>query len=291
MRLKTSQSIGCPGVPGCRTQPTCRSRRPTPSRLRRRSGASHIRCQITCGQRQSGVSKYPGVPSQPQHAHGDFVPTPTRRHRRKAGSGPPAAALIAWIGADARRCSTTAATLSRRHEIDLPPSATVGPARAAVAGLVLICGTVLAATASISEGLLEPREAALRPVVPADLDTQPDQQAPPMRPQQVQPMPVDPPAPTAGGSGGTSVVRQAPQFIPVPPAAEPVDQPVGQITPVVPDRSEPVRREPTRRKHARSGGSIHPDRSVPLGATVEPPVTVKVGGTLNPGVTARSRHC
>lgn len=228
------------------------------------------------------------------------MPISTPRHRRKAGSGPPAAALIAWIGADARLCSAAAATAGYRYETDLRPPAIARPARAAAASFALVCGAVLTATANTSEGFLGPRHDILPPTAPQDLNTRPDQQAPPILPKQVQPIPEASPvrAPVAGGTGGTSVVRQSPQFIPVPPAAEPAGQAAGRTAPVVParpesGRREPVRtesarREPVRPEAARPGGTIHPGRSGPQRATGQPPDAVRSGGTVDSGVTARS---
>ncbi|MFY9806167.1 MAG: hypothetical protein WAK86_02755, partial [Pseudonocardiaceae bacterium] len=54
-------------------------------------------------------------------------------HRRKAGSGPPANALIAWIGADPRLRGTVVSGVSHRRETVLPPPAATRGARAVVA--------------------------------------------------------------------------------------------------------------------------------------------------------------
>lgn len=94
------------------------------------------------------------------------------RHRRKAGSGPPAIALIAWIGTDPHLRSATAAA-SHRRDTDPPLPANARPAKAAVAAcFVLACGVVLGITAAINDGLvvpLGPRQS--RP--PAVLDQSP----------------------------------------------------------------------------------------------------------------------
>ena len=74
------------------------------------------------------------------------------RHRRKAGSGPPASALIAWIGTDPY-LREAAATASYRREIALPlPSNTRSAKMAAVICSMLACGAVLGITEIISHG-------------------------------------------------------------------------------------------------------------------------------------------
>lgn len=214
------------------------------------------------------------------------MPIPTPRHRRKAGSGPPAAALIAWIGADARLYSAAAATADCQYKTDLRPSATARPARAPTASFALVCGALLAAAASISQGLWGPNEAALPPpVVPQDRDTQPDRHAPPNLPKQVQPIPEVSPAPAVGDTGGSSVVRQAPQYIPVPPPAEPVGQAADQA-PAVPAHPAPVRAEPARPESVRPGGTITQGAPSPLGSGLGPTLNRgarSLGSPLNLG--------
>ena len=81
------------------------------------------------------------------------------RHRRKAGSGPPANALIAWISTDPylRDAATTA---SHRREIDLPLLCGTRSAKAAVAAcLVLACATVIGITEIVSHGRAEAQQA------------------------------------------------------------------------------------------------------------------------------------
>lgn len=74
------------------------------------------------------------------------------RHRRKAGSGPPAHALIAWIGTDPY-LREAAATASYQREIALPlPSRIRSAKMAVVACFVLACGAVLGITTIISHG-------------------------------------------------------------------------------------------------------------------------------------------
>ncbi len=79
------------------------------------------------------------------------------RHRRKAGSGPPATALIAWVGADPY-LREAAATVSYRRAMDLPLPSHTRAAKAAIAAcFVLTCGAVLGVSTIISHG----RNAAL----------------------------------------------------------------------------------------------------------------------------------
>ena len=74
------------------------------------------------------------------------------RHRRKAGSGPPANALIAWIGSDPY-LRDAAVTASYRRWMALPmPANTRSAGAAVVACFVLACGAVLGITAIISHG-------------------------------------------------------------------------------------------------------------------------------------------
>ncbi len=74
------------------------------------------------------------------------------RHRRKAGSGPPANALIAWVGVDPY-LREAAATVSYRREMALPLPSHTRSAKAAIAAcFVLTCGAVLGITTIISHG-------------------------------------------------------------------------------------------------------------------------------------------
>ena len=78
--------------------------------------------------------------------------TLTRRHRRKTGSGPPANALIAWVGTDPylRDAVTTA---SHRREVALPLPCRSRSATAAMAVcFVLACGATVGIVEIISHG-------------------------------------------------------------------------------------------------------------------------------------------
>jgi hypothetical protein len=80
------------------------------------------------------------------------VHAPTPRHRRKAGSGPPAHALIAWIATDPylRDAATTA---SHRREIALLPVLNTRSGKAAVAACSLLaCAAVMGITEIASHG-------------------------------------------------------------------------------------------------------------------------------------------
>lgn len=161
-------------------------------------------------------AEYPVTPggSPVHHARGDLVPRPTPRHRRKAGSGPPAAALIAWLGTD-------------RGEPDLRRPSNSRSART-VASVALACGAVVAVTVSTAAGVLGPRDATTPPTIPQDH---------PAPANQVGPNAVLPPMPAAAQP---AVVRQAPQSIPVPPAPENVAGNVAETTPPAAVRRAPV---------------------------------------------------
>lgn len=74
------------------------------------------------------------------------------RHRRRAGSGPPANALIAWIGTDPY-LREAAATASYQREMALPlPSRSRSAKMAVAACFVLACGAILGSTTIISHG-------------------------------------------------------------------------------------------------------------------------------------------
>ena len=78
----------------------------------------------------------------------------TARHRRKAGSGPPATALIPWIGTEPHPRSGTRSGRHRWHT-ELPRPANTRSAAAAVAAcFLLVCGAILGITATISDEFL-----------------------------------------------------------------------------------------------------------------------------------------
>jgi hypothetical protein len=142
------------------------------------------------------------------------------RHRRKVGSGPPANALIAWIGTDTY-LRDAAATASYRRWTALPmPSNTRSAGAAVVTCFALACTAVLGITAIISHGRttaqhkiatpsLYGRGGALTPSPEPSL-------ALPAEGSGVPPIPADI-APMLAERGG-------PPSITVPPAAKNVDQ-------------------------------------------------------------------
>ncbi len=112
----------------------------------------------------------------------------TPRHRRRAGSGPPAQALIAWIGTDPY-LREAAATICHRRQIDLVGwyNARAATAAAAVCS-VLASGAALGIATIISHG----RVAVADPIA-----------APAPIPVAIAPMLAEPTtAPTTAGDSG-----------------------------------------------------------------------------------------
>lgn len=204
------------------------------------------------------------------------MPRPTPRHRRKAGSGPPAAALIAWIGTHPRRCNNAAAA-EGAYEPDLRPPASAGPARKVAASVALICGAVLAVTASTTEGILGPRDTTTTPVIPqagaghsAPGQTAPGQTAPGLAEHPVPALQVDKnmafaPAPAAAEP---QVVRQAPKSIPVPPAMEQAAAAAAAAKPVA--AKPPASRPATAPRAAVPPARTQPDASAQRRTTSKP---------------------
>lgn len=76
----------------------------------------------------------------------------TPRHRRRAGSGPPAIALIAWISTDPY-LRDAATTVSHRREIAMPLLSGTRSAKAAAAVcFVLACAALVGITEIVSHG-------------------------------------------------------------------------------------------------------------------------------------------
>lgn len=187
----------------------------------------------------------------------------TPRHRRKAGSGPPASALIAWIGADPHLRNAVAAAASRRRETDLPPPANTRAARAAViACFVLACGAVLGVTATINDGLLVPFKNSTPAVLGQNNAAAPDQGA-----RSVWPVPVV--SPTSVAMTPMMVDPPASQPIPVPPANAHIDH----LTPDDPGRPD---------------GNIHSSAPTPPAHSVSPPLTDKSTDSTKPVNTGKS---
>jgi hypothetical protein len=139
------------------------------------------------------------------------------RHRRRAGSGPPANALIAWIGADPRLRSAVA---SHRRVTDLPlPSHTRAVKVAVAACFVLTGGAVLGITAAVNDGLLAPLASNPSPVLTQDVAAAPGQipaRAPAVG---IQPDPRVFPAPAPITTQPMVANHRAPQTILAAPAA------------------------------------------------------------------------
>jgi hypothetical protein len=142
------------------------------------------------------------------------------RHRRKAGSGPPATALIAWIGTDTY-LREAAATASYRRWMAWPmPSNTRSAGAAVVACFTLACTAVLGITAIISHGRATAQHKIAIPSVSGR------DGAPTPSPESSLTLP-------AGGSGVSPTPadiapmlaeRGSPQPVTVPPAAKNIDQ-------------------------------------------------------------------
>jgi hypothetical protein len=143
------------------------------------------------------------------------VPELTARHRRKAGSGPPANALIAWIGADPH-LRTVAASHRRRTAASLP-SNTLAAKAAAAACFALAGGGILSITAIVNDGLVAPVASSPSPILSQDAGPSPAPASGPVA--GVQPRPRVFPAPVATRSMVAS--RQAPQPIVAPDVPTP----------------------------------------------------------------------
>jgi hypothetical protein len=139
----------------------------------------------------------------------------TARHRRKAGSGPPANALIAWIGADPH-LRTVAASHRRRTAASLP-SNTLAVKAAAAACFALAGGGILGISTIVNDGLVAPLTSSPSPVL--SQDTGPSRTAAPGYVAGVQPHPTVFPAPATTQSMVAS--RPTPQPIPAPAVPTP----------------------------------------------------------------------
>lgn len=222
------------------------------------------------------------------------------RHRRKAGSGPPAIALIAWIGTDPHLRSATAAA-SHRRDTDPPLPANARTAKAAVAVcFVLACGVVLGITSAINDGQvvpLGPRQS--RP--PAVLGQSPvggigpETSSVPL--EQGGPGLLDSPAPVA--IEPMIVNRQTPQASAVPGAngdrtisprrtAARSDNPGKPTDTAKPDNVKPDSVKPDTAKPSGTGASAGtgtPASSGPPGETGEPGEPEAPGRTPGPAIS------
>jgi len=200
------------------------------------------------------------------------------RHRRKAGSGPPASALIAWVGADPHLRRALAAAAGRRRETDLPSPANTRAAKAAVvACFVLACGAVLGVTATVNDGHLVPPTTS-----PSALLGQSDAAVPEGAPSD---WPIPLASPPAVDVAPSTERSQPPPPLPVPPAPAHV----GHLTPDEPGRPGAYTPSPAATSAAHPTSSPrtdkpngHPLRPATPGATVKPGVT---GASVAPGAT------
>ncbi|MGH3807363.1 MAG: hypothetical protein ACRDRU_12180 [Pseudonocardiaceae bacterium] len=175
--------------------------------------------------------------------------------------------MIAWIGTGPRRRGAA----DDVREPDLRPPAGARPARNIAAGVALLCGAVLAVTATAAEGVLGPHDATTTPVIPK---AGPDRAAPPVLAQVDRDMVVSPVPPAAL----PPLVRQAPKSIPVPPAT-------------VAEAAVPVAAPPAAAKPAATTRATVPPGTAPAAPDVEtqPDASAQRRFTSRPDDTQTSR--
>ena len=143
----------------------------------------------------------------------------TTRHRRKAGSGPPANALIAWISSDPHLRSVAA---SHRRGTGASLSPHTRAAKAAVAAcLALAGGGILGITAIVNDGLVAPLATKPSPVL--NQDAEPGRAAAGGPGAGIQPNPMIVPAPVTT----ESMVVHPPS--PRPPVTAAANAPTGPV--------------------------------------------------------------
>jgi hypothetical protein len=143
----------------------------------------------------------------------------TTRHRRKAGSGPPANALIAWISSDPHLRSVAA---SHRRGTGASLSPHTRAAKAAVAAcLALAGGGILGITTIVNDGLVAPLATKPSPVL--NQDAEPGRAAAGGPGAGIQPNPMIVPAPVTT----ESMVVHPPS--PRPPVAAAANAPTGPV--------------------------------------------------------------
>jgi hypothetical protein len=163
------------------------------------------------------------------------------RHRRKAGSGPPANALIAWIGADPY-LRDAAVTANHRREIALPPPTNSRTARAAVAACFVLAFSAVLSITTLSDGLVVPRETNTLAPPSQDSVTVPGQG-------------ITPPLPEGRGA--------SPALIPGPSAVTPTMLGKPPTSPALP--------QDTFADHPSSDSGVPRGGSPPAGTTNPPP--------------------
>lgn len=200
----------------------------------------------------------------------------TARHRRKAGSGPPANALIAWIGADPH-LRTVAASHRRRAPASLP-SNTLAAKAAAAACFALAGGGILGISAFVNDGLVAPLASSPSPVL--SQDTGPSRAAAPGSVAGVQPHPTVFPAPATTQSMVAN--RQTPQPIPAPAVPAPSGHIAADGPSTSPGREVSSRREVSSSEAApahpvvpRRADTLQPDQPIA-------PIQLATAGTPGP---------
>lgn len=92
----------------------------------------------------------------------------TARRRRKSGSGPAAAAVIAWVSGERSNGGAPASVIESGSGGRVPSGRAifVGRACGLAAGTLLACGSVLASAANVGDGSLAGQRAPLRTFTP-----------------------------------------------------------------------------------------------------------------------------
>ncbi len=187
----------------------------------------------------------------------------TARHRRKAGSGPPANALIAWIGADPHL--RTAAASHRRRTAASLPSNTFAAKAAAAACFALAGGGILGISAIVNDGLVAPLASSPSPVL--SQDTAPSRPAARGPAAGIQPHPTVSPAPATTQSMVAN--RQTPQPILAPAVPAPSEHIAADGPSTSPRRDVRPRRDVTSSEAAsahpvapRHADTLQPDRPI-----------------------------
>jgi hypothetical protein len=140
------------------------------------------------------------------------------RHRRKAGSGPPATALIAWIGADPQLRSAVDNAASHRRDTRRTRRAYTRSITAAVAAcFALTCGAILSIAATMSDGV--PGASTTLPLPSQASAATPGQAVSPVPSEEVDPDPSG-----SSATAPTAMSRQAPRSASGPSANGPADQ-------------------------------------------------------------------
>jgi hypothetical protein len=207
----------------------------------------------------------------------------TARHRRKAGSGPPANALIAWIGADPP-LRAVAASHRRRTPASLP-SNTLAAKAAAAACFALAGGGILGISAFVNDGFVAPLASSPSPVL--SQDTGSSRAAAPGSVAGVQPHPTVFAAPATTQSMVAN--RQTPQPIPAPAVPAPSRHIAADGPSTSPGRDASSRRDVSSSEAApahpvapRRADTLQPDQPIA-------PIQLATAGTPDPtGTLANS---